>query len=127
MAQTQYVLLPLIPSPNNKIVTYDHLVSDLKPHKTEDQRVRLTVGVDRIDCPYDIRILVTDLTTIKIHLNSVISTSKSKFFCSDIRHFYLNNDLPSPEYMRLPITIIPEVIIAEYNLLPLAKMDSCTS
>ena len=109
--------------PNNKIVTYGRLVSDLKPHKTEEQRVRLTVGGDRIDCPYDISILVDDLATIKIHLNNVISTHKSEFFCTDIRNFYLNNDLPSPEYTRLPIAIIPEEIIAEYNLLPLVKNE----
>ena len=71
--------------PNNEIVTYGRLVSDLKPHKTEEQRVRLTIGGDRIDCPYGISTPVADLTTIKIHLNSVISTPKSKFFCTDIR------------------------------------------
>ena len=53
--------------PNSKIVIYGRLVSDLKPHKTEEQRVRLTVGGDRIECPYDISTPVVDLTTIKIH------------------------------------------------------------
>ena len=37
-----------------------------------------------------------------------------------IRNFYLNNDVPSPEYMRLSISVIPEEIVQQYNLLSLA-------
>ena len=73
--------------PNNKVATYGRLVSDLKSHKTEEQRVRLTIDGDRIDCPYDISAPVVDLATIKIHLNSIVSTPKAKFFCTDIRIF----------------------------------------
>ena len=83
--------------------------------------MRLTNGGYRIDYPYDISTPVADLTTIKIHLNSVISTPKAKLFCTIIRNFYLNNNLPSPEYTRLPIAIIPQEIISEYNLLPLVN------
>ena len=91
-------------------------MSDIKPHKPEVERVRLTIGGDHITCSYDTSTPVADLTTVKIRLNSVISTPKAKFLTADIRIFYLNNDLPTPEYMRLSISIIPEKIISNYNL-----------
>ena len=45
-----------------------------------------------------------------------MSTPKAKGLVADIKHFYLNNDLPDPEYMKLPISIIPQEIIDKYNL-----------
>ena len=89
----------------------------------EVERVRLTVGGDRISCPYDISIPVADLITVKIHFNSAISTPSARFMGADIHNFYLNNDLPAPEYMRLPIKIILLEIIKEYNLLPLVHNE----
>ena len=32
------------------------------------------------------------------------------------KNFYLNNDLPDPEYMKLQLHIIPQEIIDEYSL-----------
>ena len=37
----------------------------------------------------------------------------------DIKDFHLNTDLPRPEYMMIPFTLIPSVIVEQYNLLPL--------
>lgn len=111
--------IPFRDFPRNKTPTYGRIVSDIKAHKQEVERVRLTVGGDRITCSYDISTPVADLTTVKIHLNSVISTPKAKVLTTDIRNFYLNNTLPAPEYIRLPISIIPVEIINKYNLLSL--------
>ena len=36
----------------------------------------------------------------------------------DLKNFYLNTPMERFEYMRLPITIIPDKIIQQYNLLP---------
>ena len=33
-----------------------------------------------------------------------------------IKHFYLNNVLPDPEFMRIPLTMIPQEIVDAYNL-----------
>ena len=52
--------------PRNKTPTYSRIVSDIKPHKQEVERVRLTVGGDRITCSYDIITPVADLTIAKI-------------------------------------------------------------
>ena len=39
--------------PENKKVAYANFICDYRPLKTEPHRVRLTVGGDKIDCPYD--------------------------------------------------------------------------
>ena len=36
--------------------------------------------------------------------------------CADIANFYLNNPMNRYEYMKLPLDIIPEEIIQQYNL-----------
>ena len=76
----------------------------------------MTVGGDQIDYPGDVSTKTSDLVTAKILFNSVISTPNAKFMGIDIKDFYLNNDLPSSEYIRIPMNIIPEDIIEQYNL-----------
>ena len=36
--------------------------------------------------------------------------------CADIANFYFNNPIDRYEYMKLPLDIIPEEIIQQYNL-----------
>ena len=43
--------------------------------------------------------------------------------CSSIGNFYLNNTMNRYEYMKLPMDIIPEKIIQQYNLKNLAHKD----
>ena len=40
----------------------------------------------------------------------------AKFFGIDIAHFYLCTPLDRYEYMQLPISVIPDEIIEQYNL-----------
>jgi hypothetical protein len=39
--------------------------------------------------------------------------------CLDVKNFYLGTSMDSFEYMLVPIKLIPQEIIAEYNLLSL--------
>ena len=59
------------------------------------------------------------MTTEKCLFNSVISTTTAKCLIADIKKFYLNNMLPSLEYIKMHISDIPQEIIDEYNLLTL--------
>ena len=45
------------------------------------------------------------------------------FLGIDLANFYLNTPMPKPEYMRLCLDIIPEEIIAKYNLRNLVDKD----
>jgi hypothetical protein len=65
-------------------------VVDIKDHKEEKERIRLTVGGDQIEYPGDKATITAGLTTEKILINSVISTQDAKFLVIDINNFYLN-------------------------------------
>ena len=78
-----------IPKQRLKEVTYARIVVDYKPYKLEKYRSRITAGGDRINCDYDTSAPTCDLTTIKLHWNSVLSTLGAKYATFDISNFYL--------------------------------------
>jgi hypothetical protein len=76
--------------PKGRKVTYGSFVVDIKDHKEEKERTRLTVGGYQIEYPGDKSTRTAGLTTAKILINSVISTLGAKFLVIDINTFYLN-------------------------------------
>ena len=64
-----------------------------------------------------------NLPTVKTLLNSVISTPNARFMTADLKDFYLGTPLAQYEYMRIPVSVIPESIMTEYKLLPLVHRD----
>jgi hypothetical protein len=106
--------------PKDRKITYGKLVCDLKPNKTEKHRVRLTVGVDRLDYSGDTATSTADITTFKILINSTLSTNEAKMMIMDIKKYYLGTPLPTYKYMRLPLTILPLDIIEKCDLKRLA-------
>ena len=73
--------------PVYKTVTYARIVVDFRPHKTDPNRVRITVGGNLIDYPYELTTCTADLTTYKVIWNSVISTPGDKYACADVKTF----------------------------------------
>jgi hypothetical protein len=49
--------------PKDRKITYGKIVCDHKPHKKEKERVRLTVGGDRLDYSGDVATFTADITT----------------------------------------------------------------
>ena len=96
--------------------TYARIVVADRPRKTEPRRVRMTVGGDKVDYPGEVTTKTTDLITAKVLINKVVSTPNARFMCVDIKDFYLNNVLPRKEYLRLPVSIIPQAIMDLYQL-----------
>jgi hypothetical protein len=76
--------------PKGRKVTYGSFVVDIKDHKEEKERTRLTIGGDQIEYPGDKSTRTAGLTTAKIIINSVISTLGAKFLVIDISNFYLS-------------------------------------
>jgi hypothetical protein len=111
--------IPVSAVPKDRKVTYGRIVVSIRPQKDEVERTRLTVGGNLIEYPGDVSTKTADLTTAKIHFNSVLSTPGAKFMGIDLKNFYLNTPMDRYEYMRLPIAIIPDEIIEQYQLLPL--------
>ncbi len=63
-----------VPQDRFKDVTYAKFVWELKPNKTETHQTRLMVGGDKVHYPGDVGTPTANLTLVKIHVNSVIST-----------------------------------------------------
>jgi hypothetical protein len=42
---------------------------------------------------------------------------------ADVKNFYLNTLLERPKYMRIPVKLIPQEIIGNYQLTPLVYRD----
>lgn len=105
-----------IPPERRREVTYGRIVVAYKPDKLEKNRSRLTIGGDLIKYPFDKSAPTADLPIIKLLWNSVLSTPGAKYFTMDISNFYLGTPLPRPEFMRLPVTMIPEEIMQKYDL-----------
>jgi hypothetical protein len=64
--------------PKYRKITYGKIVCDYKPHKTEKERVRLTVGGDKLDYSGDV-------VTSKILINSTLSTEDAAMMMMDIK------------------------------------------
>ena len=95
-------------------------MAEIISQKDETHHTRLTVGGDLINFPGDVTTPTADLITYKLIFKSVLSTTNVKFMCSDRANFYLNNPVNRYDYMKLPLDIIPEEIIQQYNLINLA-------
>jgi Reverse transcriptase (RNA-dependent DNA polymerase) len=87
-----------------------------RPNKANPIRVRVTVGGDRIDYPEEVSTKTSDLATVKLLLNSTISTDNANWMSLDIKDFYLNTPMTLYEYMKVPLALFPAAIIQHYNL-----------
>ena len=102
--------------PKDRTATYVRIVVADRPRKAEPRRVRVTVGGDKVDYPGEVSTKTTDIITAKVLLNKVISTDDGQFMCMDIKDFYLNNELPRKEYIRIPADILPKEFMDLYDL-----------
>ena len=107
--------------PKDRTITYARVVVDYRPQKADPNRVRITVGGNLIDYPGELTTNTADLVTSKILWNSVLSTPDAKYMTVDIKNFYLNTPLDRYEYMRVPLELIPQHIIDQYDLTTKAK------
>jgi hypothetical protein len=114
------VFIKLTTIPTDRHITYGKIVCDYKPHKKEKERVRLTVGSDRLDYSGDVATSTADITTIKLLINSTLSTKDAAMMMMDIKNYYLGTPLPRFEYMKMPLSSFPEEMVQKYNINALA-------
>ena len=62
---------------------------DIRPLKEEKYRVRITVGGDKLYFCGDASSVAASLATVKLLLNSVVSTKGAKFTTADIKDLYM--------------------------------------
>ena len=75
--------------PSHKKVTYSRLVVDIRPLKEEKYHVRITFGGDKLDFCGDASSVAASLATVKLLLNSVVSSKGAKFTTADIKDFFM--------------------------------------
>jgi hypothetical protein len=88
-------------------ITYGKMLCDYNPHKQEKERVRLTVGGDRLDYSGDVTTSTADITTFKILINSTLSTTDAAMTMMEIKNHYLGTPLPRFEYMKMLLSRFP--------------------
>jgi len=104
--------------PSNRTVAYYNPQVKLKTDSYGRQifRIRGTIGGDKIDYPGLVTANTADLKTIKLLINSTISSKDAKFMTLDIKDFYLGTILPRKEYMRISAKQISAKYVEEHNL-----------
>ncbi len=114
----------MVPKERAKDIMYGLMTCLIWPEKLEEpNRTRLEVGGDRVHYPFNPGTPTANLLTIKLLINSMISTPGTRFFTMDIKNFYLCTPMSQYEYMRLKLLYTPEVIIKHYKLLDIATPD----
>jgi hypothetical protein len=109
-----------VPTERWKNITYGCIVANFCPEKDDPFCIRLTVGRNRINFPGDCSIPTANMITVKILLNSFISTKNAKFMTIDIKDFYLNTPMECPEFVQRKMSDMPDNIIKLYNLSDIA-------
>ena len=94
--------------PADQTVTYARIVIDYRAQKDDPNRVRITVSGNLIDYPEELTLRTSDLTTIKLLWNSVISTPNAKYMCADIKSFYLETHLDQCKCIKMRLDLFPQ-------------------
>ena len=116
-----------IPHDRRKGITYGRVVCTYHSEKKDPYQTRLTMGGNLVNYPDNCGTPTSDLLTIKLLLNSVISTKNAKFMTIDIKDFYLMTPMKHYEYFRMNNALFPQDIIEEFNLLERStKTGTCS-
>ena len=111
-----------------KKYTYANIVMDHRPQKEDPNRIRITAGGNLIQYDKELSVRTADVSTAKLHWNSVISTPGARYMCLDLSLFYLSAALEYYEYMKIPLALFPVWIVEQYGLLQYMQgMEWCTS
>ena len=102
--------------PHGHKVTYAQMVASIRPTKAEVNRVRVTVGRDRLNFPGATTTHCASLITIKCLLNSTISIPGACFMTLKTKDFYYGTAMARYDYMKLALACIPDRINDQYSL-----------
>jgi hypothetical protein len=73
----------------------------------------MRVGGDRVEYPGEVATKTADLTVTKVILNSVCSTKAALYMNMDIKNYSIGTPLERYEYVRIPISMVPDKIMNE--------------
>ena len=102
--------------PKDKKDSYARIVFSIKQSKKETHITRITAGGNVLQCDGNTSAPTADLATLKLLINSVVSTSKAKFMKLDIKNYYLRTTLAEKQCIFIQADTAPEKIIQAYKL-----------
>jgi hypothetical protein len=97
-------------------MTYGKIVCNVRPQKAETNRTRLTFGGNNTTTTIDCGTPTANLLTVKLLINSIVSTPGAKFLGLDLKDFYLNTPMDRPEFLRMKLDNFPDDVIEQYGL-----------
>ncbi len=74
------------------------------------------MGGNFVNYPGDCGTPTADLLTVKLLLNSIISTPNAKIMTLDLKDFYLMTLMKRYKHFRMKLELFPQDIIDEYDL-----------
>ena len=77
------------------------VVYEVKPHKGDSNRTRITVAGIQICYPGYVGAPTGSLDLVKIIINSVLLRRNARFFSFDFKTFYLQTPMERYEYVRI--------------------------
>lgn len=86
-------------------------------------RIRGTAGGDRINYTGPTSAQTAAMPVVKLLLHSVVSEHKS-WMTIDIKDYYLNTPLLRPEFIRIPLRMIPTVTMDNHSLHSYVQQDA---
>ena len=103
--------------PDDKKATYMAVVCAFRPEKEDPHRVRFVAGGDQVEYNGNTYTKTADLTTVKVHFNSVVSTKNAKHATGDLKNFYLMSRMKEEDwaYMKVPAANVPTEILDFYD------------
>ncbi len=97
-------------------VPHTRVVCEVRPTKADPNQTCITIGGNTINYTSDCGTKTGSLETVKLVINSTLSTPGTKYMTADLSNFYLNTILNRPEYARIQLSVIPQEVINEYKL-----------
>ena len=105
-----------IPVTRLKDVTYGHICVNYCPKKDDPNRTRPTVSGNRVNFLGDCGTPNVDMVTVKLRLNSIISTKGTPYCTINLKDVYLMTPMAHPEYMCMKLKDLPKDFLILYNL-----------
>ena len=87
------------------------VVCEVKPHKEDPNRTRITVVGSQICYPGDVGTPTGSLDLVKLIINSVLSRRNARFVSFDLKNFYLQTPIERSKYVRIKLSDIFQELI----------------
>ena len=97
-----------IPQDRQHKICHFMVVCEVKTHKEDPNRTRITVAGSQICYPGDVGKPTGSLDLVKLVINSVLSCRNARFVSFDFKNFYLRTPMERSEYLHITFLDIPQ-------------------